>query len=293
MPHHENRRVSGHCTNDVGKHVQEYDGLKDVQHLGAGDSYYVRKFLKPRDLDRLYAGVLEEAPFIQMFHFENDGTEVSPIPRMVAAQTSTGEQTPIYRMPGCNERNIPTTEWTESVQEIIQQASEHVGQEFNHAVLTLFRNEDDSLAFHHDKLLDLEDDTVILSISLGAPRPILFHEDSGKTRQKLLLQPGSLLAIGPRTNKSFMHAIPKLTNPTGPRISLSIRSIASYKTDDQIVGKGEEHQTANYPHIKSYCDTEGYTDEIKARIADIQAAAQTELETIRASAHRTSRAMLA
>ena len=27
----------------IGKHIDHYDGLKDVYKLGAGDSYYIKK----------------------------------------------------------------------------------------------------------------------------------------------------------------------------------------------------------------------------------------------------------
>jgi hypothetical protein len=87
---------------------------------------------------------------------------------MVSAQTcKDGSSSAIYRMPGCNQKNIDTTNWTESVKNIVEEASETIGQKFNHCVCTLYRDENDSLAFHTDKILDLEPDSKILSISYG------------------------------------------------------------------------------------------------------------------------------
>src|SRR5687768_10614250 len=134
----------------------------------------------------------------------------------------------VDRMPGCNEKNIPTNEWTPKVKYVVDKASEAIKQRLNHCVVSRFRNQDDSLAFHYDKLLDLQDRSLILSVSFGDPRPIIFYSADGKDRQTIVLQPGSLLAIGPHTNKSFLHAIPKLEDPVGERISLSIRTIETY-----------------------------------------------------------------
>ena len=185
-----------------------------------------------------------------------------PIPRLVSAQSDRQDPSvsAIYSMPGCNENNIVTTEWTPTVRYVCDQASKEIGQQLNHCVLTLFRNEDDSLAFHKDKLVDLQDNSLILSVWFGDARPILFHSVDGKDRQTIMLRPGSLLAIGPKTNKAYMHGIPKLTDPVGPRVSLSLRTRESFikseeskdepteqPTKFQILGRGAEFQCVNYP----------------------------------------------
>jgi len=54
----------------------------------------------------------------------------------------------------------------------------------------LSSGEYDSLAYHKDKLLDLEDDSVIISVSFGEPRPIVFKSERDSAEQKILLRPG-------------------------------------------------------------------------------------------------------
>jgi len=186
-------------------------------------------------------------------------------------------------MPGCNEKNIPTAQWTPKVGYVVEKASERIKQTLNHCVVSRFRTQDDSLAFHHDKILDLADKSLILSVSFGEARPIIFYSLDGRDRQTLLLQPGSLLAIGPQTNRQFLHAIPKLEDQVGERISLSIRTIETFikfedKKDDGkevsnsksfvVTGKGAEFQTANYPFSKSHDDPTKYSEEVKRQIKE-------------------------
>lgn len=270
----ENRPISFDPTQKTkaGDHVEYYDGRKSLSNLGAGDSFYIADFVKSgTEKAQIFKDLLNEVEFEQMFNFLKN--QVEPIPRMIAAQTDKeSNETPIYRMPGCNESNIPTKQWTPTVEKIVEKASDEISQRLNHGVITLYRDNNDSLAFHQDKVLDLEDDSLILSISFGAARPIVFSPVSAKSRfqkeQTIVLQPGSLIAMGPKTNKEFKHAIPKLRDHVGPRISLSLRTIATFvKGENVVVGKGHEYQCKNYPHIKSHDDKSEYTDTIREQIA--------------------------
>jgi alkylated DNA repair dioxygenase AlkB len=203
-----------------------------------------------------------------MYNIIKDGKDVEPLPRLVIAQTEKNHQrVPIYRMPGCNQKNIPVTSWTNTVNDICKKASDEIHQNLNHCVITLFRDENDSLAFHQDKLLDLDENSVIISISFGSPRPFIFQSLYGKQKQQIILQPGSILAIGPNTNKTFSHAIPKLQMKSGPRISISARTVKTFLVnDDTIVGKGDEFQDKNYPMIENHSDETKYTPEMNEKI---------------------------
>lgn len=274
MPKLENKRIN---LQEAKRTSQFYDGKKDIAKLGAGDSYYVVNFLKKERIE-IFDKIMTEVTFAQMFNIGENNAD--PIPRLVSAQSDHQDSgaSAIYRMPGCNEKNIATTEWTPTVRYVCDQASKAIGQQLNHCVLTLFRNEDDSLAFHKDKLIDLQENSLILSVSFGETRPILFHSMDGKDRQTIMLRPGSLLAIGPKTNKTYMHGIPKLIDHMGPRVSLSLRTIETFikfeeskdSNNDpikfQILGKGAEFQCANYPFTKSHDDTDAYNDNVKTQI---------------------------
>ena len=219
-----------------------------------------------------------------MFQFSKKGKKVEPIPRLVSAQTcKDGETSAIYRMPGCNQSNINTEQWSPTVRKVCEAASEYIDQQLNHCVCTLYRNQDDSLAFHTDKLLDLKENSLILSISFGAPRPIVFEEIHGKGKQTVILHPGSLLAIGPKTNTRWKHSIPKLKEPVAPRVSLSIRTIETFvdKMDKTVTGKGSEYQDVNYPFITSYDDMSNYSDDVQKFIRSHEAECEEWLNNLR------------
>lgn len=265
------------------KNIEHHNGKKILLKLGAGDVYYFPKFIKSAsEKNETFKNIINETDFVPMFHFKNNNDEklqsVEPIPRLLSAQTDkTGSSSAIYRMPGCNQSNIKTSNWTPTVSKVCSSASEFLKSmgeyidpkfksklSFNHSVCTLFRNEDDSLAYHHDKLLDLEPDSLILSLSFGSARPIVFKEVNGKHQQSIMLQSGSLLAIGPKTNKRYQHAIPKVDFESGPRVSLSVRNIKTFYDEEKntITGQGKDHQTKNYPYITSHDDTIKYNETI-------------------------------
>jgi len=162
-----------------------FDGKKSISKLGTGDTFYVSDFIKSkRERDEIFTKLLNEINFVQMFYFQSKGELIEPIPRMVGAQTSKCGENAIYRMPGCNQSNINTENWTPTVKDVCDRASIEIGQTLNHCVCTLYRDENDSLAYHTDKLLDLDEDSYVLSVSFGAPRPIVFQEIDGKDNQK-------------------------------------------------------------------------------------------------------------
>lgn len=243
----------------IGKHIDYFDGSKDVAKLGAGDSYYVKKFMKIDD--KMYLDLLNEITFVQMYNFTPNAkdTDVVPIPRLVSAQTDKSvSNSAHYRMPGCNQGNIPTHDWTPTVNLIREKAEQETGQKLNHCVINLYFDENDSLSFHKDNLLDLKENTGVISVSIGQTRPILFHSTETNHKQNMNLLNGSLLYIGTKTNKRYVHSIPKLFEKVEPRLSLTFRCIDSFinKEDGSISGIGELYQSKDYPFIKNHTDEE-------------------------------------
>lgn len=266
-----------------------HGGRKALHNLAAGDTFYLPKVLGGASAcDAAFAELLHDADYVQMYHFPaaDSGKAPEPIPRLVTAQTGSRA---LYRMPGCNQRNIATTEPLPAVQRLLAQAQAHLGAAqppLNHAVLTLYRDQDDSLAPHQDKTLDLAADTHVVSLSLGAARPIVFTPlDPRRAREAfaVLLQPGSLLAIGPKTNAAWRHGVPKLREPCGPRISLTARSIATFLGADgaTVEGQGAAHQTPHYPFLEQHADAAAYDDAAQEAIAAGDAVAKLQLTRLR------------
>lgn len=210
-----------------------------------GDLDYQPKIFKDIDFDSLE----QEINFIQMYNVNKKTGQKLPIPRLVAGfadHDANGKV--LYRMPGCNEMNIPADDWGNLLLKIRDRLRGETGIDYNHCVATLFRDEHDSLGFHHDKLIDLDQSSPIISLSFGETRPIVFVSNDSKETVNIALKHGSMLVFGDKYNRRYYHSIPKLVNKVGKRISLSFRVVESKINDDGVVsGKGDRYQTSDYP----------------------------------------------
>lgn len=94
---------------------------------------------------------------------------------------------------------------------------------FTRAGINLYRNESDSVAWHADKIGRRMWQPVIGLVSLGAARPFLLRPLGGGKSRKFVLGSGDLLVMGGTCQHRFEHAVPKLSRPTAPRLSITFR----------------------------------------------------------------------
>ena len=78
---------------------------------------------------------------------------------------------------------------------------------------------------HSDDEKDLNQNSFIASVSLGAPRDFIFTHKKTKQKITILLEPGSLLLMGGDCQKNWNHELPKRLKINEPRINLTFRSI--------------------------------------------------------------------
>ena len=97
------------------------------------------------------------------------------------------------------------------------------GAGFNSVGLNLYRDREDSVAPHNDRLGDLVPGHPIVLLSLGATRHMRIQGKSSRARLELDLEPGSLLLMDYESQKHYDHGIPKQRAAVGPRISLAFR----------------------------------------------------------------------
>jgi alkylated DNA repair dioxygenase AlkB len=108
-----------------------------------------------------------------------------------------------------------------SARPAVERLSEH---RFNSAGLNLYRNGNDSVAPHNDKLHTLIEGAPIALLSLGATRRMTLRTKvHPKQKFDLELEPGSLLVMSYVTQLHLDHCIPKTKEPVGPRISIVFR----------------------------------------------------------------------
>jgi alkylated DNA repair dioxygenase AlkB len=90
--------------------------------------------------------------------------------------------------------------------------------------LAHYRTGRDSVAFHGDKLGRLVDDSIVATVSVGAPRRFLIRPAAGGPSLAFDLGWGDLFVMGGTCQRTWHHAIPKRAH-ADPRISIMFRPI--------------------------------------------------------------------
>ena len=114
---------------------------------------------------------------------------------------------PLYRYGGGYIPKIK--EWTNTLRNIRDKVNEKTGQYCNHAVINRYINGSDHIGLHRDKDKDFTENTCVMTVSLGCARSFILKHDKTGITQEICLQPGSLMILGPKTNKEWKHSIPK------------------------------------------------------------------------------------
>ena len=90
--------------------------------------------------------------------------------------------------------------------------------------LAHYRTGRDSVAFHGDKLGRLVDDSIVATVSVGAPRRILIRPAAGGPSLSFDLGWVDLFVMGGTCQRTWHHAIPKRAH-ADPRISIMFRPV--------------------------------------------------------------------
>jgi alkylated DNA repair dioxygenase AlkB len=102
--------------------------------------------------------------------------------------------------------------------------AEELGEPFVSLGLCLYRDGNDSVAYHGDRIArESPRDTMVAIVSLGAARPFGLRPKSGGPALKLQVGHGDLLVMGGSCQRTWLHGIPKVANCLGARISIQFR----------------------------------------------------------------------
>ncbi|GGL05573.1 alkylated DNA repair protein [Sphaerisporangium melleum] len=100
-----------------------------------------------------------------------------------------------------------------------------LGEPFRTAGLCFYRDGRDSVAWHGDRTgRGNSEDTMVAIVSVGTPRSLLLRPNGGGgPTLRHDLGHGDLIVMGGSCQRTWEHAIPKTSRPTGPRISIQFR----------------------------------------------------------------------
>ena len=100
--------------------------------------------------------------------------------------------------------------------------SERYGVELDSVGFNLYRDGNDSVAWHGDRISKEVQEPVVALVSLGEPRRFLLRPRGGGNSLSFMCGSGDLLVTGGGTQRDWEHSVPKVTK-AGPRMSLAYR----------------------------------------------------------------------
>lgn len=239
----------------------EADGRR-VDGLGCGDSAYIPDVFSAEETEAMLQRLLPggEVTYQQWYHMpdrKHPDRPLRPLARIKVAMATPRDDgsglVPHYRFPvNDQDRYGVVAPMTPTVEAVRLRLEALTGEHLNHAVVLLYRDGNDSIGFHKDKTLDLDPEAPIVSVTLGAARPLLLRDDifQPTVQHQVRFEAGAVFVLGPRTNREMYHAIPRVEDGgyVGPRVSLTFRRARTFKdAAGRIVGQGAEFQTANWP----------------------------------------------
>ena len=100
--------------------------------------------------------------------------------------------------------------------------SARYGVVFDSAGFNLYRDGQDGVAWHGDRIAKEIEEPIVALVSLGEPRKFLLRPRGGGKSRAFHLGGGDLLVTGGRTQRAWEHSVPKVAE-AGPRISVAYR----------------------------------------------------------------------
>jgi alkylated DNA repair dioxygenase AlkB len=103
--------------------------------------------------------------------------------------------------------------------------AERYGEPFDSIGFNLYRDGDDSVAWHGDRHRHVVTNPIIAIVSVGAPRPFRLRPRGGGQSLSWSLGNGDLFVMGGACQHTWEHCVPKVRVTAGPRMSITFRSV--------------------------------------------------------------------
>jgi len=115
--------------------------------------------------------------------------------------------------------------WTPDLLVIKDQLESLSQCKFNSCLLNFYHDGNDGMGWHSDDEKELNPDSPIASLSLGARRKFAFRYKKDKETISLFLENGSALIMHAPTQEFWQHALLKTKTVSDARINLTFRNI--------------------------------------------------------------------
>ncbi|MDV6167122.1 alpha-ketoglutarate-dependent dioxygenase AlkB [Flavobacterium sp. DG1-102-2] len=174
---------------------------------------HINNFIGKEEADAYYHALLHTTPWKQYQMPMYD--KLVTAPRMIAWY---GEKE------DAGDSALP---WTPELLALRFKIEKQTGLEFNAVLLNLYRNGNDSVAWHSDKEHKIGKNPNIASVIFGQTRPFRLRHKTNKAipQVEIPLHHGSFLLMSGTTNTHWEHHIPKSSKEMLPRINLTFRQV--------------------------------------------------------------------
>jgi len=114
---------------------------------------------------------------------------------------------------------------TPVLREIRELLAARYSEPFDSIGFNLYRDGNDSVAWHGDRHRHVVTNPVIAIVSLGVPRPLKLRPRGGGASLSWSLGNGDLFVMGGACQHEWEHTVPKIRVCRGPRLSVTFRSV--------------------------------------------------------------------
>ncbi|MFA9187871.1 alpha-ketoglutarate-dependent dioxygenase AlkB [Flavobacterium sp. FBOR7N2.3] len=123
--------------------------------------------------------------------------------------------------------NQNISDWSPELLKIRKKVENETALNFNSALLNLYRNGNDSVAWHSDQEGNSGPNPVIASVTFGETRMFKLRHKFRKdiAPVEIPLHHGSFLLMAGTTNSFWQHQVPKTSREVLPRINLTFRRV--------------------------------------------------------------------
>lgn len=179
---------------------------------------YTEHFIPEEEASELQELLLHAAPWKQRTQKMYDKMILTP--RLTAWY---GDESQAYKL---GDNVFTAAPWLPELLSLKQKIEKSSGYKFNSVLLNLYRDGNDSVAWHRDKGSELGSRPVIASVSLGQVRDFDFREvNNHRNKYSLPLRHGSLLIMKGDLQLNWEHRIAKSVKSMKPRINLTFRLV--------------------------------------------------------------------
>jgi alkylated DNA repair dioxygenase AlkB len=112
----------------------------------------------------------------------------------------------------------------ETLRAAADRLSTQYGVRYDSLWLNLYRDGNDSTAWHGDRISCRREECTVPVLTLGATRRFLIKPRAGGASRALWPESGDLVVMGGRCQRDWVHALPKAPETPGARISVNFQS---------------------------------------------------------------------